>query len=88
WTFGASIEAAGTHKRRRRPRWIGWDHQFESTGDPESKSPIDSRLGPPIGDPDPSTEGADVLYGCQRPRWRGQGRRLATPTPSPFDFSL
>ncbi|PKI57304.1 hypothetical protein CRG98_022303 [Punica granatum] len=52
----------------------------ESTGDPESKSPI--------GDPDSSTEVADVLCGCWCPQWRVRGHRLAAPTPSPFDFSL
>ncbi|PKI74318.1 hypothetical protein CRG98_005294 [Punica granatum] len=48
---------------------------LESTGDPT-----------PIGDLDHYTEGADVLCGCQRPRWRVRGRRLAAPTPSPFDY--
>ncbi|PKI71138.1 hypothetical protein CRG98_008436 [Punica granatum] len=33
-------------------------------------SPVDSGSGPPIGDPDPSTEVVGVLCGCRRPRWR------------------
>ncbi|PKI66171.1 hypothetical protein CRG98_013424 [Punica granatum] len=51
-------------------------------------SSVDSGLGPPIGDPNPSTEVAGVLCGCWCPRWRVQGRRLVAPTLSPFDFSL
>ncbi|PKI64098.1 hypothetical protein CRG98_015542 [Punica granatum] len=44
-------------------------------------NPVDSRLGSSISDPDLSTEVASGLCGYQRPRWRGQGRRLAAPTP-------
>ncbi|OWM81968.1 hypothetical protein CDL15_Pgr027166 [Punica granatum] len=46
----------------------------ELTGDPESKSPVDSGSRPPIGDPDPdpdpSTEGAGTHKGRRHPRWR------------------
>ncbi|PKI79307.1 hypothetical protein CRG98_000321 [Punica granatum] len=52
------------------------------------RSPIDSKSGSTIGDPDPSTEVTDNLCGHRRPRWRGRGRRLAVPTPGPFRFSL
>ncbi|OWM84485.1 hypothetical protein CDL15_Pgr000925 [Punica granatum] len=61
----------------------------ESTGDPESKSLVDlPESGPPISDPDLSTEVTNVLCGCRRPQWRVRSRRLVAPTPSPFDFSL
>ncbi|PKI77021.1 hypothetical protein CRG98_002524, partial [Punica granatum] len=60
----------------------------ESTGGFDSRSPIDSRSGPPISDLDPSTEVVGVLCGCRRPWWRVWGHRLAAPTPSLFDFSL
>ncbi|PKI34800.1 hypothetical protein CRG98_044817 [Punica granatum] len=74
-----STVVAGTHGRRRRPRcrgqgcrlvaptpnrlgtsdWRGRGHRLESS--------IDSRLGPPSGDPDPSTEVASTHSGRQRP---------------------
>ncbi|PKI59917.1 hypothetical protein CRG98_019690 [Punica granatum] len=38
--------------------------------------------------PDPSIEVPNVLGGCRRPWWKGWSRRLAAPTPSPFNFSL
>ncbi|PKI58914.1 hypothetical protein CRG98_020660 [Punica granatum] len=57
----------------RRPQWRGRGRRLagsdpKSTGDFDSGSPVDSGSGPPIGDPDSSTEVADVLYGCQRPQ--------------------
>ncbi|PKI48385.1 hypothetical protein CRG98_031238, partial [Punica granatum] len=51
-------------------------------GTSNSDSSIDSWLGQPIGDPDPSTEIARVLHGYQNPRRRGRSRRLAAPTPN------
>ncbi|OWM73536.1 hypothetical protein CDL15_Pgr026635 [Punica granatum] len=49
---------------------------------PTRRSPVDSGSGPPIGDPDTSTEVADVLCGHRRPRWRGRGRQLPASTPN------
>ncbi|PKI74001.1 hypothetical protein CRG98_005618 [Punica granatum] len=63
------------------------DTDPESTRDFDSGSLVDSGLGLPISDPNPSTEVAGDLYGCRRPWWRVRGRRLVAPTPSPFDFS-
>ncbi|PKI48062.1 hypothetical protein CRG98_031579 [Punica granatum] len=37
-------------------------------------------LGPPISDPDPSTEVAGTHGGCWLPRWKGRGCQLAAPT--------
>ncbi|PKI71200.1 hypothetical protein CRG98_008375 [Punica granatum] len=39
--------------------------------------------GHQLANPNPSTEVAYTHEGCWRPRWKGQGRRLAAPTP-PF----
>ncbi|PKI53157.1 hypothetical protein CRG98_026462 [Punica granatum] len=46
------------------------------------ESPVDSGLGPPIGDLNPSTEIIVVACRYRRPQWRGQGRRLASLTPN------
>ncbi|OWM86357.1 hypothetical protein CDL15_Pgr010699 [Punica granatum] len=42
---------------------------------------IQEGSGPPIGNPDPSTEVSGAHRGRRRPRWRGRGRRLAAPNP-------
>ncbi|PKI51229.1 hypothetical protein CRG98_028377 [Punica granatum] len=38
-------------------------------GTSDLESLVDSGLGPPIGDPNRSSEVAGVLRGCRRPRW-------------------
>ncbi|PKI39198.1 hypothetical protein CRG98_040404 [Punica granatum] len=55
---------------------------LESTGDSEPEVPGRLGLGPPIGDPNPSTEVAGVFRGYRLPWWRGRGRELAAPTPN------
>ncbi|PKI70755.1 hypothetical protein CRG98_008847 [Punica granatum] len=50
-----------------------WQPRPRINRGPESKSPVNSGSEPPIGDPDPSAEGAGVLCGCRRPRWRVRG---------------
>ncbi|PKI66565.1 hypothetical protein CRG98_013049 [Punica granatum] len=52
----------------------------ESIGNSDSESSVDSGVGSPINDPDPSTEVADPHGGSRQPRWRGRGRRLAAST--------
>ncbi|PKI61613.1 hypothetical protein CRG98_017988 [Punica granatum] len=75
------------HRERRRPLWVPTPSversglpingpDLESTGDFDSGSLVHSGSGPPIGDPDPSTEGAGTYKGRRRPRWRGRGCRL------------
>ncbi|PKI65287.1 hypothetical protein CRG98_014325 [Punica granatum] len=82
-------DPAGTHGGRRPPRWRGRGCRLAAltpnlprTSDSESS--VGSGLGPPIGDPDSSTEVAGVLRGYRQPRWRSRGCRLAASTP----FSL
>ncbi|PKI49457.1 hypothetical protein CRG98_030149 [Punica granatum] len=77
----------------RRPRWSGRGHRLAAMttnrpGSFELESQVHSRLGPPIGDLDTSTEVVGAHRGCQRPRWRGRGSRLGAPIPIPFRFLL
>ncbi|PKI48324.1 hypothetical protein CRG98_031272 [Punica granatum] len=85
--LGGGVRVAGTHGGRRRPRWRGQGRRLATpipnlSRTPSRRSPFDSGLGPPINDPDPSTEVIGVLCRYLRPRWRGRGRRLAIPTPN------
>ncbi|PKI58918.1 hypothetical protein CRG98_020664 [Punica granatum] len=57
----------------RRPRWRGRGRRLEAPTPNRSRtfdleSLVGLGLGPPIGDPNPSTEVASVLCGCRRPR--------------------
>ncbi|PKI71891.1 hypothetical protein CRG98_007750 [Punica granatum] len=59
-----------------------WPSTLNRLGTSSWRSPFGSGLGSPIGNPDPSIEVVGVLCECRRPWWRGQGRRLAAPTPN------
>ncbi|PKI45479.1 hypothetical protein CRG98_034134 [Punica granatum] len=69
-------------KGNEESEWPIGDPHPESIRNLQLGIPINSGLGPPISDPDPSIEVADVLCGYRRPRWRGQGHRLVAPTPN------
>ncbi|PKI45213.1 hypothetical protein CRG98_034391 [Punica granatum] len=49
---------------------------------PSRRSPIDSGLGPPIGDLDLSTKVVGTHGARRRTRWKGRGHRLAASTPN------
>ncbi|PKI44984.1 hypothetical protein CRG98_034623 [Punica granatum] len=81
-------EVADTHRGHRRPRLRGWGRQLAAlipnpSRTPSRRSPIDSGLGPLIGDLDPSIEVAGILHGYRRPRSTGWSCRLAAPIPNP-----
>ncbi|PKI38800.1 hypothetical protein CRG98_040813, partial [Punica granatum] len=70
------------HRGRRCPLWeseTSVEGSRWAIGDPDPSQSIQGS-GSPISDPDSSTEVGGVLCGSRRPRWRGQGGRLATPT--------
>ncbi|PKI49456.1 hypothetical protein CRG98_030148 [Punica granatum] len=76
-----------------RPRWSGRGCRLAApttnrSGSFELESQVHSRSGPPIGDPDTSTEVVGAHRGHRRPRWRGRGSRLGAPIPIPFRFPL
>ncbi|PKI69084.1 hypothetical protein CRG98_010553 [Punica granatum] len=80
------VEVAGIPRGYRRPRWRGRGRRLVAPipnrpGTSNSESLVDLGLGPPIGDPDPSTEVTSILCEYRRPRWRGQDRRLEASTP-------
>ncbi|PKI43001.1 hypothetical protein CRG98_036608 [Punica granatum] len=60
---------------------VDWWPQTPNRPGTRWRSLVDSGFGPPIGDPNPSTEVAGTHRGCRRLRWRDRGRRLAAPTP-------
>ncbi|PKI45315.1 hypothetical protein CRG98_034276 [Punica granatum] len=86
-----STEVVRVLRGYRLPRWRGRGRRLAAQtlnlpGTSYSESPVDSGLGPPIGDPDLSTEVVRVLRGYRLPRWRGRGRRLAASTPPPLSI--
>ncbi|PKI72711.1 hypothetical protein CRG98_006890 [Punica granatum] len=69
----------------RRPQWKGRRRRLAAPtlnrpGTSDLESPVDLGLGPSINDLDPFTKVVSTNRGCQRPRWRGRGSRLAAPT--------
>ncbi|PKI75251.1 hypothetical protein CRG98_004291 [Punica granatum] len=85
-----STEVANTHRGHQRPRWRGRGGRLAApTPDqprtPSRRFPVDSGLGPPIDDLDPSTEIVGPLrFGVgaanRRPRPLHRGRRYPRRT--------